>query len=90
MTLRESYARTAATSHRPVGSLPREATRLRLSHLRLGFSEYIDFRLFDGDLGWTDKKAFGGVRAQAILEELLIARSPTNNRLGTRKHHWHW
>jgi hypothetical protein len=72
MSLWDSYARAAATSHRSVTSLLREATRLRVSHLRLGYSEYIDFRLFEGDLRWSDKQAFGGMRAQAILEELLI------------------
>jgi hypothetical protein len=72
MRLWDSYARAAATAKRPVASLLREATRLRLSRLRLGLSEYIDFRLYESDLSWADKQAFGGVRAQAILEELLI------------------
>jgi hypothetical protein len=72
MTLWDSYTRAAATSNRPLSSLLREATRLRLSQLRFGFSEYIDFRLFDGDLSWHDKQSFGGLRAQAILEELPI------------------
>src|SRR5262245_46877874 len=72
MRLWDSYTRAAATANRPVTALLREATRLRLSRLRLGLSEYIDFRLYEGDVSWADKQAFGGIRAQAILEELLI------------------
>jgi hypothetical protein len=72
MSLWDSYERAAATAKRSVASLLREATRLRLSRLRLGLSEYIDFRLYEDDLSWAEKRAFGGIRAQAILEELLI------------------
>jgi hypothetical protein len=35
-------------------------------------SEYFDFRLYKDDLSWRDKCAFGGWRAQKILEEILV------------------
>jgi hypothetical protein len=72
MRLWDSYVRAGAAVKRSVASLLSEATRLRLSQLRLGYSEYIDFRLYESDVPREDKQAFGGVRAQAILEELLI------------------
>lgn len=49
-----------------------EATRLRLSSARLGLSEYINFQLYEDDLSWVEKSAFGGQRTQQVLEEILI------------------
>jgi hypothetical protein len=72
MKLWESYAQAAATSNRSVVSLIWEASRLRFSHYRLGYSEYIDFQLFDNDVQWIEKRSFGGYRTQAILEDILI------------------
>jgi hypothetical protein len=62
----------AKESRRTVASLLLEMIRLRFSIGRLGFSEYFDFRLYLNDLPFNDKQAFGGWRAQNVLEEILI------------------
>jgi hypothetical protein len=49
-----------------------EAVRLRIAPRRLGLTEYVDFQLYRQDLDWNAKRAFGGQRAQAAAEELLI------------------
>jgi len=72
MGLIESYTRAAAISGRNIMSLIREALQLRMSAKRLGLTEYIDFQLYLSDLPWKTKLTFGGQRAQAAVEEMLI------------------
>jgi hypothetical protein len=72
MKLIEYYKQAAAASGRNVLSLIWEALRLRASAKKLGLTEYIDFQLFKQDLPWKVKLAFGGQRAQAAIEEVLI------------------
>lgn len=68
----KSFVGAAAESRRSVMSLLREALRLRRSMGQIGVSEYIDFRLYLEDLTFEQKAAFGGWRAQAVLEEVLV------------------
>lgn len=68
----DSYRQAASLSNRPLWSLLVEAARLRVSGTRLGLSEYIDFRLYMNDLSWAEKSAFGGMRTQAVVEDILI------------------
>jgi hypothetical protein len=49
-----------------------EMIRLRYSIGRIGHSEYCDFRLYENDLSFDEKKAFCGYRTQSVLEEILI------------------
>jgi hypothetical protein len=72
MDLLNTYKSAALKSNRSILTLLLEAVRLRLSPKRLGLTEYIDFRLYEKDLTWTEKLNFGGQRAQAEAEELLI------------------
>lgn len=72
MTLFQSCRQAAAATGRPLAALLLEALRLRFGGNRLGLSEYMDFRLHEADLSGADKAMFGGARAQAVLEELLI------------------
>jgi Sugar-transfer associated ATP-grasp len=72
MSIPRDYVQAAKASRRPITTLLLEALRLRLSHTRLGFSEYIDFQLYRNDLTWAEKAAFGGLRAQAVLQDILI------------------
>lgn len=53
------FRAAAAIARRPVHSLVREALGLRLGGLRLGVSEYLDFRLYENDLSQAQKRAFG-------------------------------
>lgn len=62
----------ARASGRSLASIVQESLALRLSPARLGVSEYLDFRLYEQDLTAAQKRAFGGYRAQAVLEDLLI------------------
>ena len=72
LSLFKDYRQAAIQSGRPLPALLLEAARLRIGRGRLGLSEYIDFQLYLNDLNQAEKSAFGGVRAQAVLEEILI------------------
>ncbi len=72
MEIIDAMMRAAHESKRSVLSLLIEAARLRRGVGRLGFSEYLDFRLYQDDLSFEAKSEFGGWRAQAILEEILV------------------
>ncbi len=72
MKLLNTYKRAASLSSRSLLSLIIEATRLRFSKTRLGYSEYIDFQLYKNDIPWATKAAFGGQRTQAAIEDMLI------------------
>ncbi|MBL8471629.1 MAG: hypothetical protein JNM98_07520 [Rhodocyclaceae bacterium] len=63
---------SARKTGRSVLSIAVEMLALRFSQGRLGFSEYLDYELAGTDLTLEQKKAFGGWRAQAILEKLLV------------------
>ncbi len=62
----------AALSGRSAISVFREMLLLRFSGAHLGFSEYLDFRLFMSDLSRAEKAQFAGWRMQGVLEDLLI------------------
>ena len=66
------FSKASEQSNRSVGSLLIELIRLRFGLGRIGASEYLDFRLHMNDLTFEEKSAFGGYRAEAILEEILI------------------
>ncbi len=66
------FAEASKQSDRPISSLLLELIRLRYGLGRIGASEYLDFRLHMNDLTFEQKRAFGGYRAEAILEETLI------------------
>ncbi len=68
---KEFYA-AARESGRPVSALLLEALALRFSTGKIGISEYFDFRLHLRDLSFREKTAFGGWRAQAVLEDILV------------------
>ena len=72
MGLIENYKNAAITSNRSLLSLVAEAVRLRTSHTRLGFTEYIDFQLYKKDLTWAEKQEFAGQRTQSIIENILV------------------
>lgn len=72
MSIFADYVQSAKLSGRPLISILAEALKLRLSPNQLGLSEYIDFQLYHDDLAYSEKLTFGGVRAQSILEEILI------------------
>jgi hypothetical protein len=67
-----AFFRAAHESDRSIFGLLIEALRLRGSIGRIGLSEYLDFRLYLNDLDYSSKAAFGGWRAQTILEEILV------------------
>ncbi len=67
-----AFLQASTASGRPAHSLLAEWLRLRFRRGRIGFSEYLDFRLFRADLDLESKTAFGGRRAQQALEELLV------------------
>lgn len=67
-----TYRQAAHVSGRSLSALLIEAARLRLGPQRLGISEYIDFQLYQNDLDWPAKTAFGGLRAQQVLEDILV------------------
>lgn len=66
------FSEASKQSGRSLISLFAELIRLRLGVGRLGASEYLDFRLYMNNLTFNQKSAFGGYRAEAILEEILI------------------
>lgn len=72
MEIINSIKQAARESNRSVLSLLLEAWQLRRGVGRLGFSEYLDFRLYQNDLSFEAKSEFGGWRAQAVLEEILV------------------
>lgn len=72
MSLLNTYRQAAHVSGRSLPALLIEAARLRLGPQRLGISEYIDFQLYQNDLDWPAKTAFGGLRAQQVLEDILV------------------
>lgn len=49
-----------------------EMLALRLGTGQLGFSEYFDYQLHLTDLSQSEKRAFGGWRAQSVLEKMLV------------------
>lgn len=65
-------SRASQESGRSIISLVIEIFQLHSSAGRIGFSEYFDFRLYMSDLSPAQKRAFGGWKAQGILEEILI------------------
>lgn len=67
-----SVKQAARESQRTVLGLLLEAVRLRRGVGRIGLSEYLDFRLYQNDLSFQEKAAFGGWRAQAVLEQILV------------------
>lgn len=72
MELIELYKKAANISGRNIVSLIVEAVWLRVSAKKLGLTEYIDFKLYQLDIPWESKLSFGGQRAQADVEEVLI------------------
>lgn len=70
--LMSSFRRAAAESGRSIPALFKEFLQLRFSVGRMGLTEYFDFRLFMDDLNLEEKRAFGGRRAQIVLEEILV------------------
>lgn len=60
----------ASLSRRSLGTLILELFRLRFEQGKIGYSEYIDFRLYENDLSLDEKRAFFGARAQLTLYEL--------------------
>lgn len=72
MEIIDAMMRAARESKRSVLSLLIEAARLRHGVGRLGFSEYLEFRLYQSDLSFEAKSEFGGWRAQGILEQILV------------------
>lgn len=72
MRIIDMYKAAAQESGRSVFSLILEAARLRTALGQMGFTEYIDFRLYMNDLSFSQKAEFGGFRAQRVLEEILI------------------
>jgi len=72
MEIIDSIKLAARESNRTVLSLLLEAWRLRRGLGRLGFSEYLDFRLYQTDLSFEAKSEFGGWRAQEVLEQILV------------------
>ena len=72
MSIFTDYVESAKLSGRPLMSILAEALRLRFSPNQLGLSEYMDFQLYRDDLAYSDKMTFGGVRAQSVLEEIMI------------------
>lgn len=72
MSLLAQYRAAASASSRPLATVLLEALKLRFSGHRLGLSEYLDFQLYQDDLSHAQKAAFGGIRAQKVLEDILI------------------
>ena len=71
-SLARQLEEASSVSGRSLLALALEITRLRASIGRIGVSEYLDFRLYENDLTLAEKRAFGGWRAQAVLEEILV------------------
>jgi len=72
LTQISDFSEASNQSGRSLGALLVELVRLRFGVGRLGASEYLDFRLHMDNLTYDQKKAFGGYRAEAVLEEILI------------------
>lgn len=72
MRLIGDWHRASRASRRSAISMLSEAFLLRFSAGRLGLSEYLDFRLYQEDLRLSEKRAFAGWRAQAVIEEILV------------------
>ena len=70
--LMSDFSAASKQSGRSVGSLFLELIKLRFATGRLGASEYLDFRLHMNELTFDQKRAFGGYRAETILEDILI------------------
>lgn len=66
------FSKASEQSNRTISSILIELIKLRFGVGRIGASEYFDFRLHMNDLTFEQKCAFGGYRAEAILEEILI------------------
>ena len=66
------FSEASKQSGRTIGALFVELMKLRFGTGRIGASEYFDFRLHMNDLTLEQKRAFGGYRTEAILEEILI------------------
>jgi hypothetical protein len=65
----DRFRNAAAESGRPMASLLVEAITLRLSPSHLGFSEYLNFKLYRGDLDPRSKRQFvGGLSASALKD----------------------
>lgn len=62
----------ASEADRSVASIVSEMLRLHFSKGLLGVTEYFDYELYKNDLSPAEKAAFGGWRAQAYLEKMLI------------------
>ena len=66
------FPEASKQSGRTIGALFVELMKLRFGTGRIGASEYFDFRLHMNDLTLDQKRAFGGYRTEAILEDILI------------------
>lgn len=66
------FSHAARASGRTIPALVGEMLRLNRSVGRIGINEYFDFQLYLNDLSHAQKCAFGGWRAQAALEEILV------------------
>lgn len=66
------FSEASKQSGRTLGALLLELLKLRFGRGRIGAAEYFDFRLYMNDLTLDQKRAFGGYRTEAILEEILI------------------
>lgn len=62
----------ADAARRPRLEILLEMLKLRFGPGRLGPGEYIDFRLYQQDLSWNEKKAFCGYAADVVLDDILI------------------
>jgi hypothetical protein len=65
----DRFFKAAAESRRPIVALLAEALWLRLSPSHLGFSEYLNFKLYRDDLDSKSKKQYvGGLSASALKD----------------------
>jgi len=72
ITLANSLQMASSASRRSMLSILIEMIRLRYSIGRIGISEYCDFRLYENDLSFDEKKTFCGYRTLAVLKEILV------------------
>ena len=71
-TLMDDVFKAARESGRHPGAIVLEMLKLRFGPGLLGFSEYFDYQLHKSDISMAEKRAFGGWRAQSVLEKMLV------------------
>jgi len=71
-TLMDDVFKAARESGRNPGAIVLEMLKLRFGPGLLGFSEYFDYQLHKSDISTEEKRAFGGWRAQSVLEKMLV------------------